>query len=113
MIRVTVQEGVDCHNFAWGVHGTSTNNNNQANWQQNNQDRDERKRRYYENRDCALDKRNSNRNVSDLGTQEPHWLYRNIERRNKCVFDSNWRYGKRDENNDNIGSSDSAGDEWW
>ncbi len=73
MIQATVHEGGNYYNFAWGVNGTSTNNNNHANQQQYKQDRGERRRRYNENKDCALEEQNFNRNVSDIGTQEPHW----------------------------------------
>ncbi len=38
--------------------------------------------------------------MSDVGTQEPHWSYRNIESHHQHVFDSNQRYGRRDQNND-------------
>ncbi len=69
-------------------------------------------RRYNENRDCALEERNFNRNVSDVETQESHWLYRNIERCCQHLSDSNRRYGRRDQNNDVVGDGDSANHEW-
>jgi len=97
MVRVKPPFSSMYYNFAWGKHPAKKNNASDAVLQQKNADRDERHRRFVENREQSLDRSNEAHNYcpSDVSAGHRHWLHESLETRRRLELDSNRRYGRR------------------